>query len=299
MAATTEYIRVSLRRTRSRGATCPWLRVRFVFPAEGVTELLSASQYEEFERTGLLRLPGAIPRPDAALMCDRIWDHLLAERGISRTDRATWPGDGRLTGLQSIRRDEALDRIGSPVLRAALDDLLGKERWPQPRTWGGPLITFPNPDSSTWDVPIAAWHNDFWPFQPEPGLRAVQLFALLNEIRPQGGGTLVLSGSYRLVTKYADPTEDGPHPRKLRRTLATQHPWLRELWRDGSDTTDRKRRFMTAGTVIDDVPLRVVELCGSPGDIFLMHCDTFHAVARNCRDQPRFMATTMISRKIS
>lgn len=258
--------------------------------------MLSASQYDEFERTGLLRLPGAIP--DVAAMCARIWDYLLEERGISRADPATWPADGRMSGLQGVGRHGELDPIGSSVLRAALDDLLGKGRWLEPRTWGRLLLTFPNRESIEWDVPLGAWHNDFMPFQAEAGLRAVQLFALLNEVRPQGGGTLVLRGSHRLVAKHADPAGDGPHPRELRRDLGSAHPWLRELWRGASDSVrDRTQRFMAEDTVLDDVPLRVVELSGSPGDVFLMHCDTFHVAAPNCLDQPRIMATNMISRE--
>ena len=260
--------------------------------------MLSASQYDEFERTGVLRLPGAIPAIDAAAMCDRIWDGLSETHGISRADHSTWPTDGRLSGVRGASRHVELDRIGGPIIRAALDDLLGRGRWLEPRTWGRLLVTFPNRESTAWDVPLGAWHNDFVPFQAEAGLRAVQLFALLNEVRPHGGGTLVLCGSHRLVAKYADPAGDGPHPRELRRDMASAHPWLRDLWRGGSDSVrDREQQFMAEGTVIDGIPLRVVELAGSPGEVFLMHCDTFHAAAPNCLDQPRIMATNVISRE--
>jgi len=38
----------------------------------------------------------------------------------------------------------------------------------------------------------------------------------------------------------------------------------------------------------------VVELAGRAGDVFFMHCDTFHTAAPNCLDQPRMMATNII-----
>jgi ectoine hydroxylase-related dioxygenase (phytanoyl-CoA dioxygenase family) len=58
----------------------------------------------------------------------------------------------------------------------------------------------------------------------------------------------------------------------------------------------RIRRFMTDGTRIGDVQLRVVELTGRAGDAFLMHCDTFHAAAPNCHHSPRVMVTNLLVR---
>jgi ectoine hydroxylase-related dioxygenase (phytanoyl-CoA dioxygenase family) len=53
---------------------------------------------------------------------------------------------------------------------------------------------------------------------------------------------------------------------------------------------------MTDRTRIGDAELQVVELTGLAGDAFVMHCDTFHAAAPNCHDQPRFMATNIVIR---
>ncbi|HEY6593246.1 MAG TPA: hypothetical protein VI011_03910 [Asanoa sp.] len=88
-----------------------------------------------------------------------------------------------------------------------------------------------------------------------------------------------------------------PHPRQLRRVLAEQ-PWLRELWEPSWCTSaeQRIRRFMTDGTRIGEVELRVVELTGRAGDAFVMHRDTFHAVAPNCHHEPRLMATNVLVR---
>ncbi|TCO18634.1 phytanoyl-CoA dioxygenase PhyH [Kribbella steppae] len=51
---------------------------------------------------------------------------------------------------------------------------------------------------------------------------------------------------------------------------------------------------MVDGFEVDGVPLRAVELAGRAGDVFFMHCDTFHTAAPNCLDQPRMMATNII-----
>jgi len=78
------------------------------------------------------------------------------------------------------------------------------------------------------------------------------------------------------------------------RTGFAAHPWLGGLWKPG-DGGDRIQRYMYDGTIIDGVPLRVVELTGEPGDVILMHSDCFHAVAPNRLTQPRMMLTDMVS----
>jgi len=66
------------------------------------------------------------------------------------------------------------------------------------------------------------------------------------------------------------------------------------LWKPGDDG-DRMRCYMNDGTVIDGVPLRVVELTGKPGDVILMHSDCFHAAAPNRLTEPRMMLSEMVS----
>lgn len=255
--------------------------------------MLTQAQLEEFERTGLLRLPGAIRAADTGVMCDRIWEHVSDAHGMERDDPATWLVEQRLSGLQKLIRRHEFARIGSLTVRSALDDVMGD--WAEPNRWAGLLVTFPGRSGEPWDVPTTAWHNDFMWFNASPDPRAVQIFVLLNEIQPGGGATLVLSGSHRLIPRYVEPGDDGPHPRSLRKKLGAAHPWLRDLW-EGTSGVDRRQRYLEEGAELEGVQLRVVELAGQAGDVFLMHCDTFHCAAPNCGDQPRMMATNMISR---
>ena len=257
-----------------------------------VVSMSTAAQHEEFDRAGLLQLPGAIAAADVEAMCDRIWAHVRAEHGTERSDPATWLIEERLAGLRKVAGGPDFERIGSRAVRGALDGLLGE--WTEPPKWGALLVTFPRRDKTAWDVPVTVWHNDFVRYDSGSGLRAVQVFVLLNDIRPRGGATLVLTGSHHLVSRYADPAEDGPHPKRLRQVLGSAHPWLRELW-SGDGGVDRVQRYMVDGFEVDGVPLRVVELSGGAGDVFFMHCDTFHAAAPNCLDEPRMMATNMIA----
>jgi hypothetical protein len=52
---------------------------------------------------------------------------------------------------------------------------------------------------------------------------------------------------------------------------------------------DRVGAFMDRETVVDGVPLRVVELTGEPGDMVFCHPVMVHCVAPNRGARPRFM----------
>ena len=99
----------------------------------------------QFQRTGLVRRPGAIPAAEAAAIVDRIWEHLDRRLGVARDRPDTWTVD-QPAGLRAITDKPEFEALGSPAVRAALDDLLGAGRWPAPRRWGRPLVTFPARD---------------------------------------------------------------------------------------------------------------------------------------------------------
>jgi hypothetical protein len=121
--------------------------------------MLSPQQRDEFDRQGLLRLPGAIPLADTTAMCDRLWEFMADKHGIERDRPETWPIDVPRR-FQALTRAGVFDPMGNDVVCAALDDLLGADRWQRPlRGWGLPLVTFPRPGAS-WEVPVESWHVD-------------------------------------------------------------------------------------------------------------------------------------------
>jgi hypothetical protein len=62
------------------------------------------------------------------------------------------------------------------------------------------------------------------------------------------------------------------------------------------DSSDRITRFMSLGTVVDGVDVRVVELVGEPGDVAVMHPWAFHAPAPNCATAVRMMVSHSVFR---
>lgn len=241
--------------------------------------MLTETQRDQFDRHGLLRLPGAVPADAVAGMRDRFWEFLATERGIDPHRPETWPA-GAPRRLQALRRSGAFAGMASDGVRAALDDLLGVGGWQSPPQWGLPLVTFPDRDGP-WRVPTTGWHLDS--FGPDHDLPAVTVFVFLAPVAERGGGTAVLTGSHRLVNRQIAATGTW-RTADLRAALAGAHPWLRDLW---------------AGRPVDadagpGVALR--ELTGDPGDVVLMHPRTLHAAAPNTNARPRMMLVEIVRR---
>lgn len=242
---------------------------------------------ERFAHDGYVRVPGAF---DPAGMADRVWAFLGA-RGIDRTDRATWPA-GSVHHLQKLRPAPAFAAIGSETTIRTIDALLGEARWRTPKHWGQFLVTFPTP--GPWVMPHRVWHADTLYMEPVEPPFGVLVFSFLDEVREGGGGTLVLAGSHRLAPGFvASRSAIGTEPSsQSREAFFRRDPWLAELVSPDaarqSDPVARRTKFC-AGTTIDGVDVRVVELTGEPGDIVLQHRLVAHCGAPNCTDTPRLM----------
>ncbi len=249
---------------------------------------LSETQRQAFADRGVVRLNGAFPESDAGYMVDKIWSVLEQKFMLRRNAPETWT-ENQPTGFQSLTRAGAFEPIVGPVLRDALDDLLGEGRWGSTEGWGAPLITFPQVGRK-WDVPRAQWHIDFPARGAADELPGVRVLAFVAPVDPGGGGTVVATGTHRLVERLlAHGQGQTGNSATLRASLAQSHAWLRALWSGSADNRDRISHFMANGAHLDGVDVRVEELSGSIGDVILMHPWTFHAPAPNCGRKPRFM----------
>jgi Phytanoyl-CoA dioxygenase (PhyH) len=254
--------------------------------------VLSSAQRDEFDRRGILRLPATIPAAEVTAMRQRVWEHLLDKHAIHQDRPETWtvhlPAQ-----FQKLTATGAFDAMATDPLCVVIDDLLGAGRWQRPAHWGRPLVTFPQPGAA-WDVPASGWHLDLQEALDE--LTMVVVFAHLAPVRHRGGGTLVMTGSHRLTTPTGSRADNAPvRSAEVKAHLRTVHPWLRDLWKNGSDT-DRVHRYLAEGAVIDGVPVRVEELTGEPGDTVIMHPRLLHVMAPNSLDAPRMMLLQFIHR---
>jgi hypothetical protein len=245
---------------------------------------LSAS-LEQFRKHGWTRLPAAFSAEAAAAMREVVWEK-LAHDGIDCHDPATWTVE-RPAHLQGLRSHPAFRGVASPAVLAAIDAIMEGRAYPAPKDWGSPFIAFPSREP--WRIPEGGWHIDAKytsALQPPGG---VKIFALFGEVATRGGATLVVSGSHRLVHRWFEENPPPPDTKSAEmRKLLLAHPYLRDLQTAGGPA-ERIARFMDAPEEHNGVTLRIAELTGAAGDVFLLHPLTMHAASPNAAAAPRFM----------
>lgn len=254
--------------------------------------MLTDQQTAEFEDYGLLALPRAVPAASALAMRDRLWGFLSAMHGRKKDDPTTWTAiEGRVR-RKMLTRTGAFDELGEH-LSEPITDLLGPA-WNRPVHWGLPLVTFPKPDQE-WSIPAAGWHVDStqWSTGEIPGIVA---FTFLDDVRPGGGGTLVITGSHRITYQLCQRAGGFMKTSQLKATLAADHTWFADLWREPITDRGQLARYLDDGAVVEGTHVRVVELCGQPGDVVLMNQRILHVAAPNALRSPRMMLSDFITR---
>jgi hypothetical protein len=262
--------------------------------------MLTDEQRDEFDRFGIVRMPGAIAKSAADEMLRVVWGCLRDRYHIHRGAAETWPepqgrGDGalqqiggahRFLGTHHLPKSVTFEQVGNAAVRGALDDLLGGGNWQRPERWGSLLVTFPE-SRGRWEVPSSNWHLDFPASPSGSGLDGLRIFTCLAKLPAGGGGTVFVAGSHKLIQSLA---RDGAQVRsaEARMRLIRAHPWVKALC-SRDEKADRVRRFMSEGTTIDGVEVRVVEMTGEAGDVLLVHPMMLHAPALNCSAVPRFV----------
>jgi hypothetical protein len=249
---------------------------------------LTASDIQRFERDGYVMVRQAFSRANGLAMERQWWRELEDTHGIRPDDRSSWRqirGD-----LKAAKRDPIQARILTERVCGVFDDLLGKVAWSLPRDWGRAIVTFPGPGA--WEVPTRLWHWDNPSALHLDRPRGLFIVSFIGSVAPRGGGTLVISGSPRLIIQ-----QERRVPASQRRELGARiwerfhrsDPWLMALTGHVPSPADRIAAFMDAETIVEGVPLRVVELTGEPGDMVFCHPVMAHCVAPNRGARPRFM----------
>jgi ectoine hydroxylase-related dioxygenase (phytanoyl-CoA dioxygenase family) len=104
---------------------------------------------------------------------------------------------------------------------------------------------------------------------------------LFGDVAPRAGGTLIISGSHRLVHNHF---RDNPPPPGARgadyRKLLLRHPYIRDLHTEGT-AAERAARFMDRAEEHHGIPLQVVENTGTAGDVILLHPLVLHVATSN------------------
>jgi hypothetical protein len=246
-----------------------------------------------FEASGVVRLEGAFGADQAAAMREAVWRHAEQDSGIRPGDPAGWAAS-HVLNWQGVRRHRAFAPLAdNQSVSDALDAIFGTGGWQRPRA--GAQILFSLPEPGPWVLPDG-WHMDCGFEQPTWPVRSVKLFAFFGEVGPRGGGTMVLPGTHRLVDRYREglpaPTGAG---KDNWQAFMRHDPWLARLL-DGAELPDHGHALVGASAEIDGVPVQVVELTGSPGDVVVTHLHIFHARSPNTGTVPRLMLGKEIHR---
>jgi hypothetical protein len=218
-------------------------------------------------------------------MREAVW-RVLSRRGIRRDNPATWKEE-RPVHLQELKDNPVFGAAWGKRTIAAIDEVMNGAAWLMPKRPGAPFIAFPSREE--WNIPSSGWHIDanYRSALDPPG--GARLFALFGDVEPRAGGTLILSGSHRLVHKWF---KDHPPPRGARsaelRRLLQAHPYIRELHTPG-DRDERVAQFMEKIEEADGIPLQVIENTGVAGDVILIHPLMLHVAAPNNASEPRFL----------
>jgi hypothetical protein len=242
---------------------------------------------DRFERDGIVRLNKAFTAEQASAIRDTVWRHVERRSDVLLSDPATWATKLQITFKPLKGKAVFAPLIDNPSVGLALDAIFGQNGWLPPKAPGAQiLLTLPT--TGPWVLP-SGWHMDCGFAQPTWPVFAVKLFAFFDEVDAEGGGTLLLSGSHRLVERYAKTLPPGTGGNGVTwGRFMKQDPWLNELRRGGT-AEEPNRHLLDTEHAVDGIPMRAVELTGSPGDVVITHLHVFHSAAPNVGSRPRQM----------
>ena len=253
-------------------------------------EILNQAQIESFWERGYIHYANVFSTEDALEIQREIWDELDNDFGIKEHDRETWRTPSWSPKKAKVSRTN--EKVINEKFRDIINDLLGRGNWTEPSAWGGFLITFPNKTDQTWELTDKIWHWDFELFRRFKS-NGLLIFSFYSDVKAQGGGTLIVSGSHRILDTYYNRLTAEQKSMKhgeQRKHFMKSHPWFNELTQAKLSTVDRKYKFMDQNTDVEGVPAQVVELTGRPGDVVFCHPRMIHAGAGiNLNSYPRIM----------
>jgi hypothetical protein len=246
---------------------------------------MNRTDREGFEATGLVKLPGLLPDQLTGRVLDLVHEKLeqagVRENGGWRSQALADESAQRLGAklLEEIRHAEELAELVTPELEAAVETAAGGPvrsmmKWPQ--------LLFTFPERCAWSLPHDLWHVDLPRLANRRTIPGVQTFAILDTVNPGGGGTVVVQGAQRFL--YDIPFLGSKQiVDRLRR-----EPYFRALM---SKQASGRDRFLRETVRKGDTNLRVVELTGRRGDVYLMDMRLLHSRTPNVAGTPRIMWT--------
>lgn len=187
---------------------------------------LSAAQIDAFITDGFVRIDNAF----STELADQGRAILWKETGCDPTNPATWTRPViRLGGYSELPFRQAAN---TPILHAAFDQLVGKDRWIPLQGLGTFPVRFPSPDEPGDD----GWHidgsftgpdyKDFLDIRANivSKGRALLMLFLFSDVGEEDAPTRIRMGSHLDVARYLAPA--GEAGRSLREMIADRPDWF-------------------------------------------------------------------------
>ena len=254
-------------------------------------------QLESFHSTGYIRLEKVLPDDCLDSMMAHAWQ-LMGQQGIKREDPASWTRVDAYFGIRGVQKLQALREAGGtpesyPVVRETLDAVFAHRPRRKAPNWGQALVTLPG-GAAPWLLPGSTWHFDHR-VPASAAVTGVNVFLLMDDVAPGGGGTVVLRNSPLLMKRYLASNPEATSLSRQNKGFLRFDPWLSGLKCPfDACSVERNRKYMTEDTLVREVPVRVVELTGQAGDVYITHPALLHAPAMNVLDRPRMMCTQRV-----
>ena len=245
-------------------------------------------QRAALDQRGLCQISDLISKSDCLLARDLISslarDHgLLTTEGWQRTDNRFQLDKLFRKNLRALSASDRFPNFLKPDLLDCAENLIGDSVTVLPP---GQQILFTLPGKKPWSIPHDAWHVDT-PRLGSLGPPGLQLFICLDDVVPQGGGTLVVSGSHNLL--------NGKQKLRSReiKTALRREDYFSRLFSPSVDTqtaSDNRRGR------VGEIDLELIELSGKAGTAYLMDLRLLHTPAPNASDAARIMLTCRLPR---
>ena len=224
---------------------------------------LSKHQIEQFVERGFVRLHRAFSRDVASRGREILWK----DTGCDPADRSTWTRP--VVWLWDYDQEPFCQAVNTPLLHAALDQLVGKARWKPRHSLG----TFPVRFPSNEDAGDTGWHvdasfpgensapNEFssWRVNVNSRGRALLMLFLFSDVGEQDAPTRIRVGSHLAVARILEPAGEAG---------------MRSMEMDLDTTSCCPEALAT----------------GEAGTVYLCHPFLVHAAQVHRGTQPRFMA---------
>lgn len=221
---------------------------------------LTPEQHTQFLSDGYIILRGTITREAAAPIIERVWQMA----GLSPDKPESWTQP--MVHIKDITRGPEVDAAFTRQLVDLFDDLLGQGRYNLKRNLGWWPITFPGFHAPPWTAPTKGWHVDGSWFHHHVYSREQALLTLhlYSDIEPGGGGTAIIPGSHRFVSRMLARFE----PEGLDNPQA-DHTGFQEYVKENLH--------------------RAIEITGRVGDVAVMHPFMMHSQSMNTGKVPRIV----------